>query len=61
MSAPDTNVEKQKRRHKPALLAIGAVVAFAAIVFLFNLNAAVDDEAALVGDDAQMIDGQATN
>lgn len=29
MSAPDTNVEKQKSRHRPALWGIGAAVALA--------------------------------
>jgi hypothetical protein len=28
MSAPDTDVEKQKQRHRPALLGIGGVMLF---------------------------------
>ncbi|MBV2358390.1 hypothetical protein KUH32_01260 [Thalassococcus sp. CAU 1522] len=36
MSPPDTNLEVQKRRHKPALWGIVAVVIFAAIL-LFGL------------------------
>ncbi|MBV2361282.1 hypothetical protein KUH32_16070 [Thalassococcus sp. CAU 1522] len=36
MSAPDTNIEKQRKRHKPALLGIGAVVGFAGVL-LFAL------------------------
>ncbi|UWQ48549.1 hypothetical protein K3720_11435 [Leisingera caerulea] len=31
MSAPDTNVERQKNEHKPSLMGIGAVVVFALI------------------------------
>ncbi|MCF6445874.1 solute carrier organic anion transporter [Nereida sp. MMG025] len=33
MSAPDTNVEKQTKRHRPSLVGIGAVLAFAALLF----------------------------
>ena len=29
MSAPDTNVEKQQKQHRPAILGIKAAVAFA--------------------------------
>lgn len=36
MSAPDTNVEKQAKRHKPSLVGIGAAVIFA-LVLLFAL------------------------
>ena len=61
MSAPDTNIEKQTRRHKPVLYVIGAVVVFAAIIFLVNINASMDGDAALVSDDAQMIEGTAGN
>ncbi|MFW8636807.1 hypothetical protein [Cribrihabitans pelagius] len=32
MSAPDTNVERQKKNHKPPLLGIGAVVIFALVL-----------------------------
>ena len=50
MSAPDTNVEKQERRHKPALLGIRGVlviVALLTIVFVFYLlmGASGPDEA----------------
>ena len=44
MSAPDTNIEKQTKRHRPALWAIGAVIVFGAIVFLSMVSTAVDDE-----------------
>jgi hypothetical protein len=59
MSAPNTNVEKQKRRHWPVLWGIGAVVVFAAILFLMNVYSSLDDDADWVDDDAQMIDGSA--
>lgn len=34
MSAPETPIEKQKKRHKPALLGMRAVLIFVAILFL---------------------------
>lgn len=34
MSAPQTNVEKQTKRHRPSLWGIAAVCGFAAILFL---------------------------
>lgn len=34
MSAPDTDLEKQKKKHKTALLGIRGVMAFAAILLL---------------------------
>ncbi len=34
MSAPDTDVEKQKKEHKPALIAIRAAMIFAGILLL---------------------------
>ena len=33
MSAPDTNIDKQTKRHKPARFGIGGVLAFAAVLF----------------------------
>ncbi len=32
MSAPETNVERQSRRHKPSLLGIGGAIVAAAII-----------------------------
>ena len=34
MSAPETNVEKQKKQHKPALMGIRAAVLFALVLLL---------------------------
>ena len=34
MSAPDTNTEKQKRRHATPLVGVGLAVAFGAAMFL---------------------------
>jgi len=34
MSAPDTNVEKQKEKHKTALMGIRGVMVFAAVLLL---------------------------
>lgn len=34
MSAPNTNVEKQTKRHKPSLFGMGAAIVFATILFV---------------------------
>ncbi|MDU8911124.1 hypothetical protein [Aestuariicoccus sp. MJ-SS9] len=34
MSAPDTNIEEQKRKHKPALVGIKGVVLLAALLLV---------------------------
>ncbi len=34
MSAPDTNIEKQTKRHKAPLVGMGSVVVFAGILFI---------------------------
>ncbi|GAW36605.1 hypothetical protein RA2_03678 [Roseovarius sp. A-2] len=34
MSAPETNVEKQKKQHKPALVGIRGAVVFALVLLL---------------------------
>ena len=34
MSAPETNVEKQKKQHKPALMGIRGAVLFALVLLL---------------------------
>lgn len=44
MSAPDTNIEKQKNRHFPVLLGIGAVLV-AVFAFIFLAPLAPDDDA----------------
>ncbi|WP_299374059.1 hypothetical protein [uncultured Tateyamaria sp.] len=44
MSAPDTNIEKQTRRHSPALLGIGTVVV-AILAFILLAPLAPDDDA----------------
>jgi hydrogenase/urease accessory protein HupE len=38
MSAPTTNLEKQKRRHRPALKGMAITVAFVAALFLGYLT-----------------------
>lgn len=43
MSAPKTNVEKQTRRHRPALIGIAVAVVLGVLFFLLNVNSAVDD------------------
>jgi hypothetical protein len=56
MSAPDTSVQKQKRRHRPALIGIAVAAAFAALVFLLNINSGVDaDDTSLVDEAADAV------
>jgi hypothetical protein len=50
MSAPSTNIEKQKRRHKPALIGIFAMLAVGAVMFLAIFFSAVDDSDAPAAD-----------
>ena len=49
MSPPDTNLKKEERRHKPALLGIGvavvAVVVFVIAIDLFGADEEVDEAA----------------
>ena len=47
MSAPDTNIEKQTRRHKPVLIGVAAVVALV-VVFIFAAQTAPDDDATAI-------------
>ncbi|XDA99474.1 hypothetical protein AB1M95_06060 [Sulfitobacter sp. LCG007] len=37
MSAPDTNIDKQKRRHRPSLIGIWVALAVAAVVVLLMI------------------------
>lgn len=45
MSAPDTNIEKQKRRHRGPLIGMAVVVIFALGLILFWLMDEVDNGA----------------
>ncbi|MGB3554981.1 MAG: hypothetical protein WBA25_10110 [Jannaschia sp.] len=53
MSAPDTNIEKQKKRHAGPLIGIGAGVVFAAILLFaflsFQAGPVEDGEAEVEG------------
>lgn len=44
MSAPQTNIDRQKKRHRGPLLGIGAVVAFA-LALLLGLSVWLTDDA----------------
>ncbi len=44
MSAPDTNVERQAKRHKSPLLGIAVAVIFAFIIAVFIVGAVLDEE-----------------
>ncbi|MBY6137116.1 hypothetical protein AB9K35_11900 [Leisingera sp. XS_AS12] len=50
MSAPDTNVERQKKDHKPSLLGIGAAAIFGvaaiALLTLMVVDRASEDDTA---------------
>lgn len=48
MSAPNTNVQKQQRRHRPALIGIAVAVVLGALFFLLNMGSAVDDDGAII-------------
>lgn len=50
MSAPNTNIEKQTRRHKPALYGLVAVVGFGAVMFLSIFFTSVDPSTSGVND-----------
>lgn len=50
MSAPDTNIEKQKRRHKGVLIGIAGAVIFAGVMFFLNITSAVVEDDGLVID-----------
>ena len=43
MSAPDTNTEKEARRHKPVLYIIAGAAAFGIVMLLSSFSTAVDD------------------
>ncbi|MFC3616012.1 hypothetical protein ACFORG_19850 [Lutimaribacter marinistellae] len=58
MSAPETNVERQSRRHKPSLFGIGAAVLAAAVIgvviwMLGDLSSEEQSTAAPVGQAAE--------
>lgn len=56
MSAPDTTIKKQQRRHRPALIGIAVAIVFAALVFLLNINSGVDaDDTSLVDEAADAV------
>lgn len=56
MSAPDTNVETQTRKHWFVLGGIAAVVLVAGLIFIANVYSSVDADAGWVADDAQMME-----
>ena len=52
MSAPDTVLAKQKRRHRGPLVGMALLVAIALLFFLWFLTRAVDTEDTIDGDPA---------
>lgn len=57
MSAPDTNMVTQKKRHWPVLLGLVAVGFFAALIFTSNVFNAMDADGPTTGG-AVMTDDQ---
>ena len=57
MSAPNTDVEKQARRHRPSLLGIGAVVFFA-LLLLASLMIWLSDNGNVPEEEGALIDGR---
>lgn len=57
MSAPDTDIEKQEKRHKPSLVGMGAAVAFAGVLLAIFLMWTVDRGGVPKGADVQ-VDGR---
>ena len=55
MSAPETNVKRQARRHRPPLIGIGLVLAFAAVA-MFIWLAWEASEGNTPGEDSVVID-----
>lgn len=52
MSAPDTNLDRQKSRHRGVLIGLGAVVAFSVALFL-ALNVWLAEEGQTPGETSQ--------
>jgi hypothetical protein len=48
MSPPNTNIEKEKRRHRPALLGIAISLMFAAILAFIFLTYVTDPDQTLI-------------
>lgn len=62
MSPPDTNLQKQKSRHRPALIGIALAAIVAAVIFFLNAYTAVDEDANFTDDGPQApLDGSTGN
>lgn len=44
MSAPDTNIKRQEKKHRPALYGIGAAVVVGLLMLMTIIGTAFDDE-----------------
>lgn len=60
MSAPKTNLEKQRRRHVGPLVGIALVVLFGAVMSLFIFDTALDNEPTDTDQAAPAIEAPAT-
>ena len=62
MSAPNTNVEKQSRRHAGPIIGMAAGLAFVVIIliayFFWIASPSTEEPTAIDGNDAQIVDPQ---
>ncbi|MGJ8618036.1 MAG: hypothetical protein ACSHWS_14435 [Sulfitobacter sp.] len=60
MSAPDTDLEKQERRHKAPLLGMKSIIIFAALMLvalvLYTMSQSDDGETEAVSDSVPTVD-----
>ncbi|APX10531.1 hypothetical protein [Tateyamaria omphalii] len=64
MSAPNTNIDRQKKRHRPALWGMAVVAVFAGLVFFLNVAFSVDGDGpldAFFTDDAPVLESDPEN
>ena len=64
MSPPDTNLSKQKRRHRPALWGMGLAILFVALLFTWFLGTQMNDDPASgegAGDGGQVPEASSGN
>ena len=51
MSASDSNLEKQKKDHRPAIIGISVALILGVLFFGFNAFSAADEDADVVGEE----------
>jgi hypothetical protein len=53
MSAPQTDIEKQERRHKPALIGLRVIIGFAVLALVWFVASQVGEDPAIAADGAR--------